>query len=43
MEVVGELNREDFGLTWNMIIEAGKVTVGNKVKLSGRFEIIKQE
>lgn len=43
LTVEGELNREDFGLTWNMIIEAGKVMVGNKIKLSGRFEIIKQE
>ena len=43
LTVEGELNREDFGLTWNMIIESGKVMVGNKIKLSGRFEIIKQE
>ncbi len=43
ISVEGEITREDFGLTWNMLLEAGKVMVGSKVKLSGRFELIKQE
>jgi polyisoprenoid-binding protein YceI len=29
----GELNRKDFGLTWNKALEAGGVVVGDKVKL----------
>jgi polyisoprenoid-binding protein YceI len=29
----GELDREDFGLTWNQALEAGGVLVGKKVKL----------
>ncbi len=28
-----EINREDFGLTWNQALEAGGVLVGKKVKL----------
>lgn len=31
--VHGEINREDFGLTWNQALEAGGVLVGKTVKL----------
>jgi len=31
--LTGEINREDFGLTWNQALEAGGVLVGKKVKL----------
>ncbi len=30
----GEINREDFGLTWNQALETGGVLVGKKVTLS---------
>ncbi len=30
----GELDREEFGLGWNQVLEAGGVLVGKKVKLS---------
>jgi len=32
-ELSGELNRKDFGLTWNTITEAGSMLVGEEVKL----------
>ena len=33
LEVAGELNREDFGLSWNQALESGGVLVGKKVKI----------
>jgi polyisoprenoid-binding protein YceI len=33
LEVAGQLNREDFGLTWNQALESGGVLVGKKVKI----------
>jgi polyisoprenoid-binding protein YceI len=33
LEVAGEVDREEFGLTWNQVLESGGVLVGNKVKL----------
>ncbi|MGP6239712.1 YceI family protein [Cuniculiplasma sp. SKW4] len=41
--VEGEIKREDFGLTWNVVIEAGKVMVGSKIKFTGHVEMIMQE
>ncbi len=32
-EVSGEINREEFGLTWNAVTEAGGLVVGPNVKL----------
>jgi len=32
-EVTGEINREEFGLTWNAVTEAGGLVVGPNVKL----------
>jgi polyisoprenoid-binding protein YceI len=36
------INRKDFGLNWNLALEAGGVTVGEKVKISIDAEAIKQ-
>ncbi|MCC7078715.1 MAG: polyisoprenoid-binding protein [Acidimicrobiia bacterium] len=36
----GEIDREDFGLTWNMAIETGGVVVGKKVKLEIEAEAV---
>jgi polyisoprenoid-binding protein YceI len=36
-----ELNREDFGLTWNVPLEAGGVLVGKTVTLSGEIQLVK--
>jgi polyisoprenoid-binding protein YceI len=38
-----ELNREDFGLTWNVALEAGGVLVGKKIRLDFEIEAIKQD
>lgn len=43
IEVTGEIKREDFGLTWNMVIEAGKVMVGSKIKILAHAELVMQE
>jgi len=41
--VSGEIVREEFGLKWNMVIEAGKVMVGSKIKFTAHAEMILQE
>ena len=33
-EATTTINREDFGLTWNMVIEGGGVMVGKEIKIS---------
>jgi polyisoprenoid-binding protein YceI len=33
LEVAGEIDREEFGLTWNHALESGGVLVGKKVKI----------
>ena len=38
----GKINRKDFGLTWNKVLEAGGVAVGDKVKLSLELEGVRQ-
>ena len=34
------INRKDFGLTWNALLEAGGVTVGDKVEITLEIEAI---
>ncbi|MFI5178934.1 MAG: YceI family protein [Vicinamibacterales bacterium] len=36
------INRQDFGLTWNAVLEAGGVLVGDDVKISVDLELVKQ-
>jgi polyisoprenoid-binding protein YceI len=36
------LNRKEFGLTWNLALEAGGVVVGDEVKLSIEVELVKK-
>ncbi len=38
----GTLNRKDFGLTWNKVLETGGVTVGDTVELSLQVQGVKQ-
>jgi len=38
----GELNREDFGITWNQALETGGVLVGKKVSIEIEAEAIRQ-
>lgn len=37
------INRHDFGLNWNVALEAGGVLVGEKVKIRAEVEVVKQE
>lgn len=34
LEARGQINRKDFGLTWNQVLEAGGVLVGEKITIS---------
>ena len=38
--VTGRLNRKDFGLTWNQLLETGGVAVGDEVKISIDTELV---
>lgn len=40
-EVTGEINREEFGLTWSAVTEAGGVVVGANVKLHMNIQLVK--
>ncbi len=39
----GKLNRLEYGLKWNAILEAGGVTVGEEVRLACEIELVKQK
>ncbi|MBU1368374.1 MAG: YceI family protein [Bacteroidetes bacterium] len=41
-KVSGELNREDYGLTWNNALEAGGVLVGEEVEIQINLELVKE-
>jgi polyisoprenoid-binding protein YceI len=43
LELRGELNRRDFGLTWNQALEAGGALLGNKVKIALEISAVKGE
>ena len=38
----GKFDRRDFGLTWNVLLESGGLTVGNDIKIQIDTEAIKQ-
>jgi len=38
-----EINREDFGLTWNQALEAGGVLVGKKVRIEIEAELVRSQ
>lgn len=38
-----KLSRKDFGLTWNQLLEAGGVSVGDEVKIAIDVELVKQK
>jgi len=40
-KVIGSINRKDYGLAWNALIEAGGVAVSEKVRLDFNVEITK--
>ena len=37
-----QLNRKDFGLTWNKALETGGLVVGEEVELTGNIEVVQQ-
>jgi polyisoprenoid-binding protein YceI len=41
-EITGEINRQDFDLTWSAVTEAGKIVVGDTVKLTIDAQLVKQ-
>jgi polyisoprenoid-binding protein YceI len=43
LECHGELNRKDFGLTWNQALEAGGALLGNKVKFNLEISAVKEQ
>ncbi|TAE33749.1 MAG: polyisoprenoid-binding protein [Candidatus Kapaibacterium sp.] len=40
-KVLGEINRQDYGVTWSKKLDAGGVAVGDVVELKGTVELIK--
>ena len=42
-EATTEVNRKDFGLTWNVAVEGGGMLVSEKVKLSLDIQLVKQQ
>lgn len=41
-EVTGKINRKDFGLTWSAVTEAGKIVVGDEIKLQADLQFVKK-
>lgn len=41
-EATGTISRKDFGLTWNAMLEAGGVLVGDKITLTLEVEAVKE-
>jgi polyisoprenoid-binding protein YceI len=39
----GSVNREDFGLTWNQVLEAGGVLVGTKIDIEIEVQAVKAQ
>ncbi len=37
-----KLNRSDFGLTWNQVLETGGIAVGDEIRISLDLELLKQ-
>lgn len=41
-EVMGKINRKDFGLTWHQLTETGGLIVSDEVRLFANVEFVKQ-
>ncbi len=42
-KIIGEIDRQEFGLTYNSVMDAGGLAVGNEVRIETRVELIKQK
>jgi polyisoprenoid-binding protein YceI len=40
--VNGKINRKDFGITYNAVLETGGVMLGEEVKITGDIQLVKQ-
>ncbi len=40
--MTGKINRKDFGLNWNAVVEGGGLTVSEEVKLIAHLQFIQQ-
>jgi len=40
--VNGKINRKDFGITYNAVMETGGVMLGEEVKINGDIQLVKQ-
>ena len=43
LKLCGELDRRDFGLTWNQALDTGGALLGNKVKVELEISAVKSE
>jgi polyisoprenoid-binding protein YceI len=41
--VSGKINRHDFGVSYNAVLETGGVALGEEIKIQGELQLIKQE
>ena len=39
--ITGKMNRKEWGLNWNAVLEAGGVLVGEELKITGDIELLK--
>lgn len=42
-EITGKINRQEYGLTWNAVTEAGGIVVSDDVKIAIDAELVKQQ
>jgi polyisoprenoid-binding protein YceI len=43
LEVTAKINRKDYGLNWNAVIEGGGLTVSEEVKLIANLQFVEQQ
>jgi polyisoprenoid-binding protein YceI len=41
--ISGRINRHDFGVSYNAVIETGGVALGEEIKINGEIQLVKQE
>ncbi|MHB8360834.1 MAG: YceI family protein [Thermoplasmataceae archaeon] len=43
ISMTGTINRKDFGLVWNMVLEGGGLLVGDGIKITVNLELVLQD
>lgn len=41
--ISGKINRHDFGVSYNAVLETGGVALGEEIKINGEIQLVKQE